>query len=60
MVREEEDDSYSDDDDISWKVRRAAAKCIGAIITARPDLLTELYATVSPALINRFKGTLPW
>ena len=60
-LHREEDDSYSDDDDISWKVRRAAAKCVSAIVTARPDLLGDFYATVSPALINRFKGMLlPW
>ena len=57
-VVREEDDSYSDDDDISWKVRRAAAKCVAAIVTARPDLLVEFYTTVSPVLITRFKGWL--
>lgn len=52
----EEDDSYSDDDDVSWKVRRAAAKCLAVILGSRPSMLPEFYHTVSPALINRFKG----
>ena len=52
----EEDDSYSDDDDVSWKVRRAAAKCLAVILGSRPVMLSEFYHTVSPALIVRFKG----
>ncbi|KAL1115704.1 hypothetical protein AAG570_005994 [Ranatra chinensis] len=52
---EDEDDDYSDDDDMSWKVRRAAAKCLEALIATRPDQLPELYRTVSPRLIARFR-----
>lgn len=54
---EEEDanDEYSDDDDMSWKVRRAAAKCLEAVISTRRDLITDLFRVVSPALIARFK-----
>uniref|UniRef100_A0A4W3KA74 Cullin-associated and neddylation-dissociated 2 (putative) n=2 Tax=Callorhinchus milii TaxID=7868 RepID=A0A4W3KA74_CALMI len=55
---EEDQDSeeeYTDDDDMSWKVRRASAKCLDAIMSTRHEMLQEFYKTVSPALISRFK-----
>ena len=36
-------------------MRRAAAKCLEAVIATRHELLEGFYATVSPALISRFK-----
>jgi cullin-associated NEDD8-dissociated protein 1 len=51
----ESEDEYSDDDDMSWKVRRSAAKCLEAVVSTRHDMLSEFYKTVSPALITRFK-----
>ncbi|XP_077989699.1 cullin-associated NEDD8-dissociated protein 1-like isoform X1 [Glandiceps talaboti] len=51
----ESDDEYSDDDDMSWKVRRASAKCLDAIFACRNEMLPDFYKTVSSALITRFK-----
>ncbi|XP_045846766.1 cullin-associated NEDD8-dissociated protein 2 [Meles meles] len=52
---QESEDEYSDDEDMSWKVRRAAAKCMAALIGSRPDLLPDFHGTLAPALIHRFK-----
>lgn len=49
-------EEYSDDDDMSWKVRRAAAKCLESVIATRHESLSEFYKTVAPTLIARFKG----
>ena len=57
-MHREEDDEYEDDDDVSWKVRRASAKCLAAILGSRPELLTSFYHTVSPVLIAQFKGLI--
>lgn len=36
-------------------MRRAAAKCLDAVVSTRHEMLPEFYKTVSPALISRFK-----
>eukprot|EP01113_Clastostelium_recurvatum_P046299 TRINITY_DN809_c0_g1_i2.p1 TRINITY_DN809_c0_g1~~TRINITY_DN809_c0_g1_i2.p1 ORF type:complete len:1240 (+),score=410.29 TRINITY_DN809_c0_g1_i2:61-3780(+) len=55
----EDEGDISDDDDMSWKVRRSATKCLSAVIVTRPDLLPELYdpnsqIAIAPTLIARF------
>ena len=41
---------------MSWKVRRASAKCLTVILGSRLEMLTDFYQTISPVLISRFKG----
>uniref|UniRef100_A0A8P4GPP0 TOG domain-containing protein n=1 Tax=Dicentrarchus labrax TaxID=13489 RepID=A0A8P4GPP0_DICLA len=55
MDIEDSDDEYSDDDDMSWKVRRSSIKCLEALISTRRDLLLSFYSSVCPALLARFK-----
>ncbi|KAF3690349.1 Cullin-associated NEDD8-dissociated protein 1 [Channa argus] len=55
VLDEESDEEYSDDDDMSWKVRRASIKCLEALIHTRRDLLLSFYSSICPALIARFK-----
>ena len=49
------DEGYSDDEDTSWKIRRAATKLLSAIITAYPNLLQDIYPSACQALTARFR-----
>ncbi len=49
------DEGYSDDDDASWKVRRAASKCLSAVINSYPDLIDEVYPELCSPLLARFR-----
>ncbi|CAO1614254.1 unnamed protein product [Sympodiomycopsis kandeliae] len=48
------DEDYSDDEDLSWKVRRAAVKTLNAAIATRHELLSTFVTAVSPVLVTRF------
>ncbi|VDN94136.1 unnamed protein product [Brugia pahangi] len=52
---DDEGNEYSDDDDMSWKVRRASAKCIEALILSRRDEIVKYLTSFGPLLISRFK-----
>lgn len=45
----------SDDDDNSWKVRRAALKVLAAMVKGLPDRLHKIYAKFAVPLIGRFQ-----
>ncbi|XP_055342384.1 cullin-associated NEDD8-dissociated protein 1-like [Paramacrobiotus metropolitanus] len=45
---------FSDDEDISWKVRRGAVKCLEAVITTRREYILDCLKRIGPALIARF------
>ncbi|GAB7351136.1 hypothetical protein MBLNU459_g1593t1 [Dothideomycetes sp. NU459] len=55
----EEETGFDDEDDVSWKVRRCAAKLIYTLIATRGsgDLLENgtLYDRIAPSLISRFQ-----
>ena len=55
----EEEGAMSDDEDVSWKLRRCAAKVLYAIISTRSsgDLLDNgvLYHKIAPVLVTRFQ-----
>lgn len=52
---EEDEEVYSDDEDGSWKVRRAGAKLAAALVSQYPDVLLNIYRQLAPALVSKFK-----
>src|SRR6185437_12576727 len=48
------DENFDDDEDLSWKVRKAAARVLGAAIRAYPHLLTQFYGSFGKTLVTRF------
>ena len=50
-----DDEAYSDDEDTSWKVRRAAAKTVAAVVVSYPQLLPQTFAGGCPVLVARFR-----
>ncbi|KAJ6252815.1 TIP120 domain-containing protein [Anaeramoeba flamelloides] len=51
---EEYEEDYSEDDEMSWKIRRGSIKCLLALIKTRPELVNVYYEKVSNTLISRF------
>nr|CAH8867623.1 unnamed protein product [Trichobilharzia regenti] len=51
---DDEDGEYSDDEDLSWKVRRAAARALEAIILVYNEMTADFYVSIAPLLIKQF------
>ena len=54
-MESDEEDYGSDDDDTSWKIRKAAVRLISAIILSRAETLNQLYDHLADGLISSFK-----
>ena len=44
-----------EDDDTSWKVRRASVRCISAFVKTKSDMLGTYASSLSDELVDRFK-----
>jgi hypothetical protein len=50
------DADFSEDDDMSWKVRRACCKTLQALVVARTDRLPSLLTGALPVLVKRARA----
>lgn len=55
VVDDESANEYPSNEDVSWQVRRAAAKYLAALIVSQPEMLSRLYKEACSKLIGRFK-----
>lgn len=51
----EKNSDYSDDEDMSWKIRKSAAKLLSALFCTRTDYLADFYSNAASVLVMRFK-----
>ena len=55
MINNSDLEAYSDDDDVSYKVRRAAIRLLASLTTSHPtSQLLPFYTSISPLFIKRF------
>uniref|UniRef100_A0A0N5C0K3 TIP120 domain-containing protein n=1 Tax=Strongyloides papillosus TaxID=174720 RepID=A0A0N5C0K3_STREA len=54
-LSEESEEDYSDDEDYSWKVRKASTRCITTICSCNKEGLAENISKFLPILISRIK-----
>lgn len=55
MISNSDLEAYSDDDDVSYKVRRAAIRLLASLTTSHPSTqLLPFYTSISPLFIKRF------
>eukprot|EP01128_Nolandella_sp_AFSM9_P012318 TRINITY_DN9158_c0_g1_i1.p1 TRINITY_DN9158_c0_g1~~TRINITY_DN9158_c0_g1_i1.p1 ORF type:complete len:1225 (-),score=403.02 TRINITY_DN9158_c0_g1_i1:193-3867(-) len=50
----DDDLDYSDDDDMSWKVRKAASRCLGSIFSSHPLKLQTTFEETGEFLVKKF------
>lgn len=48
-------DTFSDDDDLSWRVRRAASRLLGTLFEENPQEMVPSASRVTAALVERLK-----
>jgi hypothetical protein len=51
---DQDEEGYSDDEDMSWKCRKAASRLLATVISTRPEAIKELLKNVGPVLVSRF------